>query len=302
MFGGLTTRSVQSQKEDASALAQEVNEITDRVNQIRLTVQVISTVPASTPVASEMADIRKLNTQISELEQQIAVIIARPTATPQRVAELSEIRGLMAQVSALEQQVAAINARPSPTPFPVQIASSNDLEALKARVQDLQKMVEQRPTPEPMTIPTVLAREGIPIDSKLPLVGARASSTNNQLDANEKPVYKPELAIDSNSDTSWYASPGDGIKAWLEIDLDSVRTITGIRFLGGYPVFQDATLIFSNGTAQDLHLTQAQLTTTGWQYFPLVSVEANQIRIVLRALNPHNVYPVSFSEIEVYGK
>lgn len=89
---GFTTRSVQSQKEDASALAREVNDITDRVSQIRLTVQAISTVSPSTPNPVELADIMKLNSQISELEQQIAVIGTRPTAAPQQVVELAEIK------------------------------------------------------------------------------------------------------------------------------------------------------------------------------------------------------------------
>lgn len=265
---GITTRSAQSQKEDASALAQEVSNMADRVNQVRLTVQAISTVSPSTPIPFESADIKKLNAQISELEQQIA----------------------------------AINARPSPTPLPGPIASSSDLDALKARVADLQKMIEQRPTPAPMTIPTVLAHEGIPIDSKLPLISARASSTDNQIDANEKPIYKPELAIDSEDTTFWVANEADREKAWIEISLDTVRTITGIRFLAvrGYPsVFRDATLIFSDGTAQDLHLTQAQLGLAGWQYFPLVTTQANQIRIVMRSLNQGRV---AFAEIEVYGR
>ncbi len=81
---GITTRSVQSQKEDASALAQEVSNITDRVNQVRLTVQAINTTSPSTPFPLELADIKKLNAEISELEQQIAAISTRPTVIPSK--------------------------------------------------------------------------------------------------------------------------------------------------------------------------------------------------------------------------
>lgn len=266
-----TNRSVQSQKDDTSALAQEVNIIANRVDQVSSTVQAISTTLPS-------------------------------AAMPQQLVELADIENLSAQITALEQQVASISMRPSPTPLPGPLVSYSDLDALKSRVLDLEKMIEQLATPAPMTIATVLAQEGIPIDSKLQAVRARASSMNPQLNAEEKPMYEPEMAIDSKDTTSWYASPADKEKAWIELDLDNVRTITGIRFLHGRgSTFQDATLIFSNDTAQNLHLTQAQLSTEGWKYFPLTPTQADRVRIVIRSLSPYATQ-VGFTEIEIYGK
>jgi len=266
-----TNRSIESQKQDTSVLAQEVASISDRVNQINLAVQAVGTASPSGSSPSqgvELADLNKLNTQLDELEQQIA----------------------------------ALKARPSPTPLPGPIASQSDLEALNNRVSTLQKMLEERPTAAPMTIPTVLAQEGIPLDYKLPLVGARASSTDGTLDSNEKPRYAPEMAIDSDNETRWLSDPAETEKAWLEIDLEAGHTITGIKFMGhlasSSQCFEDLTLIFSDGTAQDLHLTQAQQAKTGWQYFPLVSTQASRIRIVIT--KPR--YQPGFAEIEVYGR
>lgn len=268
-----TNNNVQSQKNETSALAQEVNSISNRVDQVNLTVQAISTTLPS-------------------------------EATPQQLIEPADIENLRNQISALEQQVAAITMRPTSTPLPGPLASSSDLDALRKQVLDLEKMIEQLPTPEPMTIATVLAQEGIPVNNKLQIVRARASSTDGQLNNEEKPIYQPEMVADSNDSTMWLASASDLEKAWIELDLDNIHTITGIRFLsyGRGPVFQDATLIFSNDTAQDLHLTQAQLYKVGWQYFPLAETQADRIRIVVRSLSRAGTSKVSFSEIEIYGK
>lgn len=273
-----TNRNAELQKNDTSTLSQEVNRLVDRVNQIRSTVEAYSTSPSS-------------------------------TGTPQPGIELADLKKLTEQISTLEQQVAALNARPSPTPLPGPLVSAGDLEALRNRVVDLEKTIQAYGTPEPLTLPTVLAQEGIPVDSKLAIEGATASSTLYVLDQNEKPIYTPDKAIDSNNATVWPADTADLDKPWIELKLDRVYTITGIKFLvcdGCVPAFQDAMLIFSNDTAQKLHLTPAQLQKTGWSYFPLVQTQADRIRIVLlspiRSLRTANFYGLGFAEIEVYGK
>ena len=102
----------------------------------------------------------------------------------------------------------------------------------------------------------------------------------------------------------WNADRADRDKPWIELKLDRAYVITGIKFLagdGGASIFQDAMLIFSNDTAQKLHLTPAQLSKGGWSYFPLMQTQADRIRIVLLSLNQGR--PVlGFAEIEVYGK
>lgn len=267
-----TNRNVELQKNDTSTLSQEVNRLVDRVNQIRSTVEAYSTTPSS-------------------------------EGTPQPGVELADLKKLTEQISTLEQQVAALNARPSPTPLPGPLVSAGDLEALRNRVVDMEKTIQAYGTPEPLTLPTVLAQEGIPVDSKLAIEGATASSTQKQQDANEKPMFTPDWAIDSNNQTTWVADAADKDKPWIELKLDRAYIITGIKFLSSatynYPVFQDAMLIFSNDTAQRLHLTPAQLQKNGWSYFPLAETQADRIRIVLLSLNAS---PVGFIEIEVYGK
>lgn len=155
-----TNRNVELQKNDTSTLSQEVNRLVDRVNQIRSTVEAYSTSPSL-------------------------------TGTPQAGIELADLKKLNEQISTLEQQVAGLNARPSPTPLPGPLVSAGDLEALRNRVVDLEKTIQAYGTPEPLTLPTVLAQEGIPVDSRLAIEGATASSTLNQLDSNEKPIYTP---------------------------------------------------------------------------------------------------------------
>ena len=274
-----TNRNVELQKNDTSTLSQEVNRLVDRVNQIRSTVEAYSTPPSS-------------------------------TGTSQPGIELADLKKLTEQISTLEQQVAALNARPSPTPLPGPLVSAGDLEALRNRVVDMEKTIQAYGTPVPLTLPTVLAQEGIPVDSKLPIEGATASSTQKKQDANEKPMYTPDWAIDSDNQTMWLADPADRDKPWIELKLDRPYTITGIRFLSstayGNSVFQDATLVFSlndtlgpDDTAQKLHLTAAQLQKMGWFYFPLVQTQADRIRIVLLQLYQS---PLGFIEIEVYGK
>lgn len=216
--------------------------------------------------------------------------------------ETSRLSSIATQAAVFEQRVSALST-PSHAPG-VEAAVDRRLASLE---ETLARLTRSFPT----TVERVTAIDGLPArGTPIRIASVLASSTDPALDEAERPIFDPELIIDGNTSTIWRSKVGDLQVGWVDIVLESEATVTGLRAqsLETWPlIFQDAVASFSDGSARELHLTPAQLTSTGWHYFPFVpDVTTRSIRLNIRAVNPswrryHSADQWQLSEVEIYG-
>ena len=134
-----------------------------------------------------------------------------------------------------------------------------------------------------------------PLDLPLELAGDAQASASSSL-----PDGRPALANDGLAATSW--NSGDDAPQWIELDLGSVRTISGIRLLvGQYPAGRTTHRVLARGGggAWRLLATLRGTTTDGdWLEVPFDSpVRARYVRVE----TTESPSWVAWREISIFG-
>jgi len=134
-----------------------------------------------------------------------------------------------------------------------------------------------------------------PLDLPLELAGDAQASASSSL-----PDGRPALANDGLAATSW--NSGDDAPQWIELDLGSVRTISGIRLLvGQYPAGRTTHRVLARGGGGALRLlaTLRGTTTDGdWLEVPFDSpVWARYVRVE----TTESPSWVAWREISIFG-
>jgi len=134
-----------------------------------------------------------------------------------------------------------------------------------------------------------------PLDLPLELAGDAQASASSSL-----PDGRPALANDGLAATSW--NSGDDAPQWIELDLGSVRTISGIRLLvGQYPAGRTTHRVLARGGGGALRLlaTLRGTTTDGdWLEVPFDSpVRARYVRVE----TTESPSWVAWREISIFG-
>ncbi len=158
----------------------------------------------------------------------------------------------------------------------------------------------QPPTPQPTAAPPTL----------LQVTQVEASS---YIPAQDGCGYVPQNLFDGTP-CIWATVSGDSVGAWVQISLAGQHEVTMLRFhsFGAGNIntrIQDATLMFSDGSQQSIHLQDvgvSQDVIGEGQDINISPVTTNSIRIAVDSTYPGTRYPdadiLVLQELEIWGR